>query len=267
MKSLISVLTVLSVVLLSFAALPLSAREGKGNAYSWYVTRNAEHKQPVFTPLQRETEKHGAYCIDVRHNDTCDEKVVYLTFDAGYENGNIAKILDILKAEKVPAAFFILKHLINRETELVGRMAREGHLVCNHTMNHKDMTTCSEEEFVREIKGLAELYHATYGREMAKYYRPPEGRYSMENLQMANSLGYKTVFWSFAYADWDNSAQPKPETAKDKILQNMHNGAVLLLHPTSATNAAVLADVIQDLKAQGYRFGTLDELTGMSANA
>ena len=267
MKRFVTVLLILSVILLSVAALPLSAEDGKAKGYSWYVTRNRDHKQPVFSDLQKETEKYGAYCIDVLHNDTCESKVVYLTFDAGYENGNIAKILDILKDEEVPAAFFILKHLINREPELVNRMASEGHLVCNHTMNHKDMTACSADEFKRELDGLADLYRATYGREMAKYYRPPEGKYSIENLQMASQLGYKTVFWSFAYADWDNGAQPQPEAAKAKIMQNMHNGAVLLLHPTSATNAAILADVICDLKAQGYRFGTLDELTGNSANA
>ena len=245
----------------------LQAAEGAEKEYNWYVIRNKEHKQPIFSRAQKETEKYGAYSIDLLHGDGCDEKTVYLTFDAGYENGNIAKILDILKKEETPAAFFILKHLISKEPELVGRMAEEGHLVCNHTMNHKDMTVCSEKEFTDELNGLAALYKNTYGREMAKYYRPPEGKYSIKNLQMAKELGYTTVFWSFAYADWDNGAQPEPEAAKRKILENMHNGAVLLLHPTSATNAAILQDVIRELKAEGYRFATLDELTGKCANA
>ena len=230
-------------------------------AHSWYCKRASDHKQPTLdTQLQFITE-YGGYYLDPRHGDECAEKVVYLTFDAGYENGNVAKVLDVLREEQVPGAFFVLAHLITANTDLVQRMIDEGHLVCNHTMKHRDMTrVTSQEEFEAELRGLEALFYERTGSVMPKYYRPPEGRFSESNLKMAHEAGYYTVFWSFAYADWDNDRQMSPDAAKKIILDNVHNGAILLLHPTSATNAAVLSDVIRELKAQGYRFGTLDEL-------
>ena len=189
--------------------------------------------------------------------------MVYLTFDAGYENGNVEKILDVLKTENVKGAFFILGNLITRNTELVKRMADEGHTVCNHTVHHKDMTkVSSKEEFSAELCALEELYREYTGKEMAKYYRPPEGKYDEKTLAYANELGYKTIFWSLAYADWDNNKQPSIEKAMKILLDNMHNGAVILLHPTSATNAAIIGELIRTLKAEGYRFGELTGLVG-----
>ena len=193
------------------------------------------------------------------------EKVIYLTFDAGYENGNVAKILDVLKEENVPAAFFVLDNLITQNKALVMRMLDEGHLVCNHTSKHLDVTKCKNiDEFKRELESLENVFKEVTGKEMPKYFRPPEGKFSEKSMQYASELGYKTIFWSFAYADWDNGAQPSLDVAKEKILANVHNGEIMLLHPTSATNAAILADVIRELKVQGYRFGTLDELTNES---
>ncbi|MBO5305323.1 MAG: polysaccharide deacetylase family protein, partial [Clostridia bacterium] len=180
----------------------------------------------------------------------------------GYENGNIEKILDVMKEEGVTGAFFILKNLILKNPDLVCRMASDGHLVCNHTATHKDMTKCSSiEEFKEELASLEKIYAEATGKTLASYYRPPEGKFDEASMKYAKELGYKTVFWSFAYADWDNDRQMSPQTAKQKILSNVHNGEVMLLHPTSATNAAILKDVIRELKNQGYRFGTLDELT------
>lgn len=233
----------------------------EGAAYGWYTIRNSEHKQPPLDPYMQFIKNHNAYYVDEAHGDNEQEKVLYLTFDAGYENGNIAKILETLSAHDVKAAFFILDHMVKKETELVKKMAADGHTVCNHSMSHKDMSGLSKEEFCGELIGLEELYTQYTGQEMAKYYRPPEGRFTEENLEWANSLGFKTIFWSFAYADWDNDKQMSPDAAKEKILSNIHNGAVILLHPTSATNAAILDSVITELKSQGYRFGTLDELT------
>ena len=228
----------------------------------WYVKRNREHKQPSVEISEQLLSKNGAYYVDKKHGDDSKEKVIYLTFDAGYENGNVAKTLDVLREEEVPAAFFVLDQLILKDTELVKRMINEGHLVCNHTKNHKDVTTCeSKEEFAAELSALDALYKEKTGEEMKKYFRPPEGRFNENTLKWAHELGYKTVFWSFAYADWDNGKQPSPEKAKSLILQNTHNGEVMLLHPTSATNAKILKDVIVALKNDGYRFGTLDELT------
>ena len=232
------------------------------NAYSWYCVRNKEHKQPRLDAEMRFIEDYGGYHVDKTHGDDCSEKVVYLTFDAGYENGNIAKILDILNGQDVTAAFFVLGNLIEKNPELILRMETEGHTVCNHTDKHRDMSKCTKrEEFAEELRSLEEKYYACTGKDMKKYYRPPEGRFSLDNMKFANELGYKTIFWSFAYADWDNKNQMSPQKAKEKILSNIHNGAIILLHPTSATNAAILEDVIIELKAQGYEFGTLDELT------
>ena len=230
-------------------------------AHSWYCKRTPNHTQPSLdTPMHFITE-YGGYYLDTRHGDGCADKVVYLTFDAGYENGNVEKVLDVLKAEQVPGAFFVLAHLIEANTDLVKRMVDEGHLVCNHTVKHRDMTrVTSREEFEAELRALETLFYEKTGSVMPKYYRPPEGRFSESNLRMAHEAGYYTIFWSFAYADWDNNRQMSHDAAKKMILDNIHNGAILLLHPTSATNAAVLGDVIRELKAQGYRFGTLDEL-------
>lgn len=230
-------------------------------AAGWYVKRNGEHKQPALDQAQEYIEKYDGFYIDKKHGDESAEKVLYLTFDAGYENGNIALILDALQKENVPAAFFVLKHLIKEEPELIRRMEKEGHLVCNHTVHHKDMTKVDRKVFVEELEGLATLYEELIGKKMPKYYRPPEGKYNEANMQWAKELGYKTIFWSFAYADWDNGRQMEIARAKKKIKDNMHNGAVLLLHPTSKTNALLLPELIREWKAEGYRFGTLDELT------
>ncbi len=245
----------LSLLLLSAPLSVYAAGQG------WYIRRNSEHKQPVLDSGQQFIEHCGGYYVDRAHGDNCAEKVIYLTFDAGYENGNVAAVLDILKQEKVPGAFFVLQHLIKSHPDLIRRMEKEGHLVCNHTMRHKDMTAVDQDTFCAELKGLAEEYRALTGKDMPKYYRPPRGMYDEKSLKWAQELGYKTILWSFAYADWDNGKQPEIARAKKKISENMHNGAVILLHPTSKTNVLLLPELIREWKAEGYRFGTLDELT------
>ena len=241
----------------AFLSLPAAAGEGMG----WYCVRNREHRQPQVGSDLSWVEQYGGVWLDHAHGDDCADKVLYLTFDAGYENGNVARVLDALKDEGVPGAFFILGNLIEREPALVRRMRAEGHTVANHTFHHPDMTQkASPEAFAAELTALETAYTNLTGEAMAKYYRPPEGRFDRKTMEWANTLGYKTIFWSFAYADWDNDKQPDPVAAKEKILANVHNGGVILLHPTSATNAAILGDVIRALKADGWRFGTLDEL-------
>ena len=206
-------------------------------------------------------EEYGGVYVDKKHGDNVADKVIYLTFDVGYENGNVAKILDVMKEEGVSGSFFILDNVINRNPDLVLRMASENHLVCNHTMNHKNLVGKSEEVVKKEILGLEKKYEELTGKKMAKFFRPPEGTFDENLLKTVQSLGYKTVFWSFAYADWDNNKQMSPERAKAKIMENIHNGAVILLHPTSATNAEIIGDVIRELKQEGYRFGSMEELT------
>ena len=189
-----------------------------------------------------------------------EEKVLYLTFDAGYENGCTARILDTLGKHNVKAAFFLVGHYMESNADLVRRMAAEGHTVANHSMHHPDMTKLSESEFAAELTGLEDLYREITGGALAKFYRPPQGIYSEENLKAAQALGYKTVFWSLAYVDWNNDAQPTAQQAFDKLLPRTHNGAVILLHSTSETNAQILDELLTKWEEMGYRFGTLEEL-------
>jgi len=225
---------------------------------SWYTMRNKEHKQPCLGNDFLYIKNYDCYYVDEKNKD---EKIIYLTFDAGYENGNIRSILDTLKKHEVTGAFFILENLIKREPELVKRMNEEGHLVCNHTANHKDMSQCTDiAQFKNELQLLEKAYTELTGDELAKFYRPPEGRLTEQNLEFAEELGYTTVLWSFAYADWDNSRQPEYSDAIKKIMENTHNGEIMLLHPTSATNAEIMDELLTRLKNEGYRFASLEEL-------
>jgi peptidoglycan-N-acetylmuramic acid deacetylase len=224
----------------------------------WYFKR-CEGKSPEFPPCAEEIKQYGAYYIDESVTD--ENKKLYITFDAGYENGNVKKILDILKEEEIPAAFFLLDNIILKNTDLVIRMADEGHLVCNHTKNHKNLSFASEAEISNDLISLEKIYREKTGREMSKYFRFPEGNFSPKALKCVQKMGYKTIFWSFAYEDWDNARQPNPQKAIKKVLNNTHNGAVLLFHPTSNTNAEILPVLIKEWKKMGYSFGTLDELT------
>ena len=255
-----AVLFLMSAILLTLCC--ISPAMASVSGYSWYCAHVKGHVQPSIGADLAFVEELDGYFLDRKHTNVADaDKVIYLTFDAGYENGNIARILDILRDEEATAAFFILGNLITRNTDLVRRMAEEGHMVCNHTVHHKDMSRADNEALLEELHALETLYREHIGVDLAPYYRPPEGRFSKENLECAKVNGYKTVFWSFAYPDWDNGKQMNPQKAKQIIMDNVHNGEVMLLHPTSSTNASILRDVIRELKGMGYRFGTLDELT------
>ena len=243
----------------------VGASAQNSSACSWYCVHRKDHKQPQIGTDISFVEKYNGYYIDRNHGDDCADKVVYLTFDAGYENGNIEKILDVMKEENVTGAFFVLGNLITKNPELVKRMFEDGHLVCNHTYSHKAMIGKSDSEIEAELSKLEVACKEITGYDMAKYYRPPEGRFDEGSLACVNDLGYKTIFWSFGYEDWDNEKQMSAEKAKNKILSNIHNGEIMLLHPTSATNAAIMSDVIKELKSQGFRFGSLDELTNEAA--
>ena len=189
------------------------------------------------------------------------EKVIYLTFDAGYENGCTEKILDVLKDHEIPAAFFLVGNYMDRNADLVRRMVSEGHIVGNHTLHHPDMSKITDKAaFEAELTGLEEKFREVTGADLPKYYRPPQGVYREENLKMARDLGYKTVFWSLAYVDWNNDSQPTKEEAFTKLLPRIHNGAVVLLHSTSRTNTEILDELLTKWKEMGYRFGTLEEL-------
>ena len=223
---------------------------------SWGLSFRQEGQAPIGNAGADQLRQYDAAYIG-----NTAEKVLYLTFDAGYENGCTAKILDTLKNQEVKAAVFLVGNYIEKNADLVRRMAEERHVVANHTMHHYDMSKLTDKTaFAKELQDLEALYKETTGQEMPKYYRPPQGIYSEDNLRMAKELGYKTVFWSLAYVDWNNDSQPTKEQAFAKLLPRTHNGAVVLLHSTSQTNAEILDELLTKWKEEGYRFGTVDEL-------
>jgi peptidoglycan-N-acetylmuramic acid deacetylase len=201
--------------------------------------------------------KYSAYYV----GDT-SKKVLYLTFDEGYENGYTPQILDVLKRQNIKAAFFVVKPYITGNKEIIKRMVEEGHLVCNHSTNHPSMASIYDKnKFIKEFTGVEDAYREVTGKEMSKFFRPPMGKYSELSLHYTADCGYKTIFWSFAYDDWNIKKQPSHEYAKKKILQRTHNGAIILLHAVSKTNAEILEEVITEWKSQGYEFRNLDELS------
>lgn len=223
---------------------------------SWGLSFRQEGAPPIGNAGQDQLRRYDAAYL----GDTT-QKVLYLTFDAGYENGCTEQILDTLKAHRVSAAFFLVGNYIERNADLVRRMVEEGHLVGNHTLHHYDMSRIGNTQtFRKELQGLEDLFRETTGQELPKYYRPPQGIYSEENLTMAKELGYRTVFWSLAYVDWKNDDQPDPDASLSKLLRRTHNGAVVLLHSTSRTNAKILDALLTGWEKAGYRFGTLPEL-------
>lgn len=223
---------------------------------SWGLSFRQEGAAPIGNAGMDQLRKYDAAYL----GDTT-QKTLYLTFDAGYENGCTEKILDTLKAHNVQAAFFLVGNYIERNADLVRRMVNEGHIVGNHTMHHYDMSKISDREnFAKELGDLESLYRETTGQELPKFYRPPQGIYSEENLRMAKELGYKTVFWSLAYVDWKNDDQPDPTASIEKLLRRTHNGAVILLHSTSQTNARILDTLLTRWEESGYTFAPIGEL-------
>ena len=231
-------------------------RESALETGAWGLSFRQEGAAPMGSAGAEELRK-----LDAAYLGDTTQPVIYLTFDAGYENGCTEQILDTLKKHQVPAAFFLVGNYIEKNADLVRRMAEEGHIVGNHTMHHPDMSKISDPAaFQKELEELENLYRDTTGREMPRYYRPPQGTYSRENLETAKSLGYKTVFWSLAYVDWNNDAQPSKDEAFAKLIPRIHNGAVVLLHSTSQTNAEILDELLTKWKDMGYRFESIEKL-------
>ncbi len=227
-------------------------------AEGWYIVKRG-NDIPQFPKDADFISAHSGYYVDKYCRENGDKKI-YLTFDAGYENGNVEKILDIMDEYNVKGAFFILSNLVLKNPELVRRMADDGHLVCNHTSNHKDVTRLTKEEMLDNIKSLENVYLQCTGKNMSKYFRFPEGKYSRDAILTCEEAGYKTVFWSMAYDDWDNSRQMSPSRALEKLISTTHNGAIVLLHPTSKTNVEILPRFIEYCINEEYKFATLDEL-------
>ena len=250
-------LLILALAIAVAAAVAISIFAGSSlETGSWGLSFPQEGVPPIGNAGKDQLKAYDAAYI----GDT-SRKILYLTFDAGYENGSTEKILDVLKAQQVPAAFFLVGNYMEKNADLVRRMVEEGHIVGNHTMHHYDMSKLTEQSaFAKELKDLEVLFQEITGKEMPKFYRPPQGLYSEENLKMAKDLGYKTVFWSLAYVDWNNDDQPSREEALGKLIPRTHPGAVVLLHSTSKTNATVLEELIGKWKEEGYVFGTVEEL-------
>jgi len=223
---------------------------------NWGLGFGNEGTKPTGNVSAQELKKYDAWYVGGG-----EEKVIYLTFDAGYENGNTPAILDALKKHDVSATFFLVGNYLETSPELVRRMVDEGHTVGNHTYHHPDMGSISDRAaFEKELADLEALYKEVTGQELTKLYRPPQGKYSVENLKMAQELGYRTFFWSLAYVDWYENDQPTKEAAFEKLLGRIHPGAVVLLHSTSSTNAAILDELLTKWEEMGYTFRPLAEI-------
>lgn len=225
----------------------------------WGLSFQEEGKRPAGNASIDDLKQYNAYYA----SDT-DQKIIYLTFDAGYENGNTPAILDALKKHQAPAVFFVVGNFIKDNPDLIRRILADDHIIGNHTMTHPDLPQISSmDAFQKELQDVEELYTSLTGEAMTKFYRPPRGIYSTENLSMAKELGYSTFFWSLAYVDWIQDQQPSREEAFQKLLTRIHPGAIVLLHNTSSTNAEILDELLTRWEEMGYEFHSLKELTGV----
>ena len=223
---------------------------------NWGLSFQEEGKTPVGNASAASLKQYDAY-----YAGDPSQKTIYLTFDAGYENGNTSAILDALKKHQVPATFFVVGNFLSQNPDLIKRMEKEGHIIGNHTMTHPNMSKISTKEaFQKELSDVEAIYKEVTGKEMIKFYRPPQGIYSTLNLSMAKELGYHTFFWSLAYVDWYQDNQPDPQEAITKLTNRIHPGAIVLLHSTSSTNALILDELLSKWEQMGYSFHSLKEL-------
>lgn len=239
----------------------LSNRQAKAvsaEVTNWGLSFQQEGEKPIGNATAEELKEENAiFCAPE------DEKIIYLTFDAGFENGHMPQILSALEKHNVKATFFLVGHYFETEPELVRQMVSQGHTIGNHTYSHPDMSAITGESgFYEELVKNENLYYEITGEEMPKLYRPPQGKFSQSNLKMANDMGYNTVFWSLAYVDWQQDKQPSADEAFSKLLPRVHPGAVVLLHSTSATNAEILDELLTKWEEMGYSFGNLEEYIG-----
>jgi len=224
---------------------------------SWWLSYGDSGTQPRGNAAPADLAWYGAYYVG-----SSSEKVVYLTFDCGYENGNTELILDALKNHNAKGTFFVVGHFLETEPDLLKRMVDEGHAVGNHTYHHPDMSAITDAAaFQKELDDVADLFHEITGAEISKFYRPPEGKCTKENLRITKSLGYHTIFWSLAHVDWMQDKQPDPQEAIDTLSSRVHPGAIVLLHNTSNTNGKIIDDLLTKWEEMGYSFRPLSDLT------
>ncbi len=223
--------------------------------FMWYYLPHSKDEQPE--PMEK-----APYIKDynVLYIGPADRKVIYLTFDDCPENGNIPAILDVLEKHDAPAAFFMTEDYIRKHPETIKRISDDGYLVCNHTSHHKSVSHMPFEKLEAELHGVEDAYREITGKELAKYFRPPQGQFSERSLGYTDELGYITVFWSFRYIDWELNNQPSEERALDIIMKETHPGEIALLHCQSKTNVKILDRVMTAWEEQGYTFGSLDDI-------
>lgn len=261
----VSIVAVLFLVMYALGALTAKKAESVGvsallheKSENWGLGFGTEGKPPTGNASAEELKKYNAYFI----GDTT-QNTIYLTFDCGYENGNTEPILDALKKHDVKATFFVVGNFLETSPEIVKRMIAEGHTVGNHTYHHLDMSSISSmDAFKKETQDVENLFEQITGTPITKFYRPPQGKYNIENLKMAQELGYHTFFWSLAYVDWYQDKQPTKEEAFGKLLKRIHPGAIVLLHSTSSTNAQILDELLTKWEEMGYTIKPLTELAG-----
>lgn len=261
----VSIVAVLFLVMYALGALTAKKAESvgvaallHGKSENWGLGFGTEGKPPTGNASAEELKKYNAYFI----GDTT-QNTIYLTFDCGYENGNTEPILDALKKHDVKATFFVVGNFLETSPEIVKRMIAEGHTVGNHTYHHLDMSSISSmDAFKKETQDVENLFEQITGTTITKFYRPPQGKYNIENLKMAQELGYHTFFWSLAYVDWYQDKQPTKDEAFGKLLKRIHPGAIVLLHSTSSTNAQILDELLTKWEEMGYTIKPLTELAG-----
>ena len=261
----VSIVAVLFLVMYALGALTAKKAESVGvsallheKSENWGLGFGTEGKPPTGNASAEELKKYNAYFI----GDTT-QNTIYLTFDCGYENGNTEPILDVLKKHDVKATFFVVGNFLETSPEIVKRMIAEGHTVGNHTYHHLDMSSISSmDAFKKETQDVENLFEQITGTPITKFYRPPQGKYNIENLKMAQELGYHTFFWSLAYVDWYQDKQPTKDEAFGKLLKRIHPGAIVLLHSTSSTNAQILDELLTKWEEMGYTIKPLTELAG-----
>lgn len=225
-------------------------------SYGWGFRPNNNHDTPdIGEKYSTIISNHNAYYV----GDTNDNNI-YLTFDTGYDDGNVEKILDILKEKNVMACFFTTGHFMKSRPDLILRMYNEGHIVGNHTYNHPKLTNLNLVETEEELLKVEKLYSEITNQEMKKYMRPPEGLISEESLTNTDKLGYKTILWSLAFKDWEKNVFHGNDYSYHKVINNIHNGAIILLHTVSKDNLDDLPMIIDGLTNQGYQFSSLDDL-------
>lgn len=222
------------------------------NAYGWGMTRNSDHAVPDVGFYKDEIADTNSFYVGP------NEKKIYLTFDAGYDNGNLEKILDILDENKVPSTFFCTGDFIEREEDLILMIDQHGQKVGNHTYSHKDITKINDASLNEEITKTEELFHSITNKPMCKYFRPPEGEFNKTALNKVKDMGYYTFFWSIAYSDWDTKNQKGVDYTVNSVIDNLHNGAIILMHTVSDDNVKSLQTIITKARELGYEFEDLD---------